>query len=204
MNIMLTFPRLPNLKTKLLSEMRSIRDNLQNLPKCFEENPQAELWSLCLMFTKAVNEYCEGNSDGAHKERICFLQQCDRHYLDFQADILRTRLKFRVSPGQHPDHDEHSQDTDGIITLCDLANVTEISLDEVRDLIKRLKKGELPGITPFRVHVHLIKRFVEDWEQLCLLAFRKVEILLDETVRDLCDSAFGRFRSSGLLSDVRS
>jgi hypothetical protein len=67
-----------------------------------------------------------------------------------------------------------------------------------------MKNGELPGITPFRVHVHLINRFVEGWEALSLNAFRKVEIELEETVRELCTSVFGRFRSSGLLSEARS
>jgi hypothetical protein len=81
--------------------------------------------------------------------------------------------------------------------------VIEISLEEVGCLIKKMKKGELPGITPFRVHVHLIEGFVHSWEELCLLAFRKVEVLLEETVRELCTGVFGRFRSSGLLSDVR-
>jgi hypothetical protein len=66
-----------------------------------------------------------------------------------------------------------------------------------------MKKGELPGIMPFRVHVHLIEDFVHYWEELCLLAFRKVEVLLEETVGELCTNVFGRFSSSGLHSDMR-
>jgi hypothetical protein len=105
--------------------MRSIRDNLQKLPKSFEDNPQAELWSLCLNFTRAVNEYADGKSDtGGNKERSCFLQQSDPHYFNFQADILRTRPKFQVSPRkdvERPDTAGQSQDQEGINTLIDLA-----------------------------------------------------------------------------------
>jgi hypothetical protein len=78
--------------------MRTIREGLQKLPKSFEDNPQAELWSLCITFTKAVNEYAGGKSENADSNVKSFLQESDPHYLGFKEAILRTRPKFQVVP----------------------------------------------------------------------------------------------------------
>lgn len=195
--------RLPNLKAKLLSEVQTIREDLQKLPKSFEENPQAELWSLCQSFTKGVSEYADGKSDNA--EAACFLQESDPHYMAFKEDILRTRPKFLVLAPK-----------DMVVPVCGSGpeergtarshyifdQQVEISLEEVQSMIRKMKKRELPGITPFRVHEYFIRFFVKDWEMLSMNLFRKVEAILENSVQKICIQIFERFRSSGLLSDV--
>jgi hypothetical protein len=82
--------------------MRTIREELQTLPKSFEGNPQAELWSLCQSFTREVREFAGGKSENGDTERRSLLQEADSHYLEFQAEILRTRPNFRVRSAVAP------------------------------------------------------------------------------------------------------
>ena len=70
-------------------------------------------------------------------------------------------------------------------------------------MIRKMKKRELPSITPFRVHEHFINLFVRDWEKSCLDVFGNVETILEDTVKELSTHVFGRFRRSGLFSDVK-
>jgi hypothetical protein len=72
----------------------------------------------------------------------------------------------------------------------------------VRNVIEKMSKRELPGITPFRVHEHFINSFVRKWEAICLDAFYEVENVLKSLADKLCTKHFGRFKSSGLLYDV--
>ena len=101
--------------------MRTIREELQKLPKSFEDNPQAELWSLCINFTKSVNEYAGGKSENAELKEKSFLQESDPHYLAFKEAILRTRPKFQVLPRKQigsPTSSENCQEEAGIVSLA--------------------------------------------------------------------------------------
>jgi hypothetical protein len=96
--------------------MRMLREALQELPKSFEDSPQAELWSLCLSFIKAVDEYTQAKW-GRGGTECSFIQQSEPHYLEFQADILRTRPKFQVSARNEcgaPTPEEKPRDQEGI------------------------------------------------------------------------------------------
>jgi hypothetical protein len=77
--------------------MQSLQDELQGLPKSLEDNPQAELWSLCMAFVKAVDEFASGNPHTQNAEKKSFLQLCRPLYLLFQEDVIRTQPKFQVS-----------------------------------------------------------------------------------------------------------
>jgi hypothetical protein len=79
----------------------------------------------------------------------------------------------------------------------------EIPLAEVRRIIGKMSKRELPGITPFRVHEYFIGSFIKKWETICLEAFSEVENILKSVIESLCIQHFGRFQTSGLLLDVR-
>ena len=184
--------------------MQTIRDDLQQLPKSLEENPQAELWSLCQIFTKGVNEYADGKLENA--ENSCFLQESDPYYMAFKDDILRTRPKFLVLARKDfssPVYGDNSPEERGTAhNNYIFGQRVEISLEEVQSMIKKMKKRELPGITPFRVHEHFIDFFVKDWEMLSMNLFRKVEAILESSVQKICTQVFERCRHTGLLSDV--
>lgn len=88
------------------------QDDLDLLPKSLEENPQAELWSLCMKFIKDVDEFTIGKTRGRDADDKSFLQLCRPLYHNLQEAITRTRPKFQVVSGTDDCSDDRS-DEDG-------------------------------------------------------------------------------------------
>ena len=93
---MLTLSRLPTLREKVSAAMRSLQEELQCLPRALEDNPQAELWTLCMVFTKSVDDFARGQTQTGKKS---FLQHCQPLYHILREAITRTRPKVKVSSG---------------------------------------------------------------------------------------------------------
>jgi len=93
---MLTLSRLPTLREKVSAAMRSLQEELQCLPRALEDNPQAELWTLCMAFTKSVEDFASGQTQTGKKS---FLQHCQPLYHILREAITRTRPKVKVSSG---------------------------------------------------------------------------------------------------------
>lgn len=94
---MLTRFRLPTLKARVSEAKQTIQHDLQDLPKSLEDNPQAELWSLCVKFIKSVDDFARGNLHTQDAKIKSFLQLCRPFYVLLQEDIIRTQPKFQVS-----------------------------------------------------------------------------------------------------------
>jgi len=194
--------RLPTLRAKVCNARKDRQDELDLLPKSLEENPQAELWSLCMKFIKDVDEFTIGKTQGTVQDKS-FLQLCFPLYHNLQEAISRTRPKFQVVPCTDDCSDDACDEDGSAYLRVLLSNDVEVLLDAVREMIRTAKQRELPGITPFQVHEHYISQFVQKWESLCLNVFRQVEIILKDQVASICDKIFGRFVTSGLHYDVR-
>ena len=175
---------------------------LDVLPKSLEENPQAELLSLCMKFVKAVDDFASGQTQGRNIDEKSFLQLCRPLYHNLQEAIIRTQPKFRVAPRTDCSSDDTSDEDGSTSVPVLLSNGLEVLLDAVRDMIITAKQRELPGITPFQVHEHYIRQFVQKWESLCLNVFQQIAIILNDQVAGFCDQIFGRFMTSGLHYDV--
>ena len=91
---MLTLSRLPTLREKVSAAMRSLQEELQCLPRALDDNPQAELWTLCMAFTKSVEDFASGQTQTGKKS---LLQHCEPLYHVLREAITRTRLKVKVS-----------------------------------------------------------------------------------------------------------
>jgi len=77
--------------------MKSVRGLLDNIPKSFADNPQANLLSLCTQFIKEVDDYTNGkpNDDSKHST---FLRDALPFYRAFKSAINETRPLFKITP----------------------------------------------------------------------------------------------------------
>lgn len=98
-SIILTLIRLPTLREKVSAAMRSLQEELQCLPRSLEDNPQAELWTLCMAFIKAVEDFASGQTQAAQTGKRSFLQHCQPLYHILKEAITRTRPKVKVHSG---------------------------------------------------------------------------------------------------------
>jgi hypothetical protein len=79
--------------------MRSLQEELQSLPRSLEDNPQAELWTLCMAFIKAVEDFASGQTQAGERGKKTFLQHCRPLYDILHEAITRTRPKVEVHSG---------------------------------------------------------------------------------------------------------
>jgi Dynamin central region len=98
-SMILTLIRLPTLREKVSTSMRSLQEELQRLPRSLEDNPQAELWTLCMAFTKAVEDFVIGQTQVAQTGKKSFLQHCQPLYHILQEAITRTRPNVKAHSG---------------------------------------------------------------------------------------------------------
>jgi len=80
--------------------MWTIRNDLQSLPKSFEDNPQAGLWTPCLKFNKAGHEYTSGKAENTENSQSSFIHDCDSLYQTFLETILQ--ISSRTGKGKAP------------------------------------------------------------------------------------------------------
>ena len=86
--------RIPSLRKRTLEKRRTIEIALSNLPKSFQDNPQAELLALFDVFLKEIDQYTSGKPI---YERS-FLQDVFRYYHQLKEEINRTRPVFQIVP----------------------------------------------------------------------------------------------------------
>ena len=211
--------------------MKKVNKELTALPKSFAEQPQSHLLRLCSEFTKDVDDYASGKPNDDPTQST-FLRGALPHYRMLMDKIISTRPKFDVCRA-NVTHCAVAQVPLGVIVPCPVVpavgysppvaldhkttnqgNTARVSrvpskssgapLEYVRKIIQDMSSRELAGITPFRVHEHFISLFIRKWEEVCLDAFSEVEKLLKAEMDALYEKHFGRFKSSGLMYDIRS
>jgi hypothetical protein len=111
---MLTLSRLPTLREKVSAAMRSLQEELHCLPRALDDNPQAELWTLCMAFTKSVEDFASGQTQTGKKS---LLQHCQPLYHVLRDAITRTRPKVKVSSGSDIQAIEDGVDPEGCSRL---------------------------------------------------------------------------------------
>ena len=195
--------RIPSLKKRILEKRRKFESALSDLPKSFQDNPQAELLALFDVFLKEIDQYSNGKPIYDDSQRS-FLHDAFPYYGLLKEEINGTRPDFHIlSEGN-------------VQTVSVPAMVTAeshgfpapppkgiaISLDEVKKLIDEKSLWDLPGIVPSQIYTHFINLFVCEWETICLNCFHEAEKALNSHTMLLCNKYFSRFQSSSLLFSV--
>jgi hypothetical protein len=80
---------------------------------------------------------------------------------------------------------------------------TSISIGFVKTIVQQKSLRELPDVIPFNVYETFIKDFLAQWYPICLQSFREIERLLEGLAEQLCARHFGRFKSTGLLTQAK-
>lgn len=90
---------LPTLKKSINEELRGLQEQLDALPRAFEDNPQAHLLSLCNAFLQDIDNYTSGKQQYDPGQRA-FLQDAAIHYRSLQTEVRKTKPEFLITPSQ--------------------------------------------------------------------------------------------------------
>lgn len=86
---------LPNLKKTLSDLGMNVQRDLTDLPKSFEDNPQAHLLDLCNRFLQDISSYMNGKPTSSASQPS-FLKDSIQHYRLLERAIKSTRPQFEV------------------------------------------------------------------------------------------------------------
>jgi hypothetical protein len=196
---------------------KDLETDLDSLPESFEDNPQIKFINLCTEFISTVDEHTTAKS-GAHTD---FVQQIQKRFEKLKSRIHSTRPVFEISDESNDDESD-AQSTLGSTTPAAASETegskstsrdslllgwlrigTSISLGFVKTVVQQKSLRELPDVIPFNVYETFIKDFLAQWFPICMQSFREIERLLEGLAAELCARYFGRFKSTGLLTQAK-